>query len=186
VISSVAARAGIDVLLRRRGCPKVTARVRPLRKSGKEPIGDLVPRQQAGRKYIYQQTHMVRIALDDAFRSAPPDNERWQAAAQVAASSKFMRGPTFSRMLVEQDTVTKPVLSTSTLLAIRPGGTVAALIVVLAPAVTLALPPVATAKLFCTSPFMSFWARKSTSSLPARPRSRVRCIPTQGRSLIGS
>jgi hypothetical protein len=40
-----------------------------------EPISDLAIRHGVSRKFVYQQTHKARVALDDAFRSATPENE---------------------------------------------------------------------------------------------------------------
>ena len=40
-----------------------------------EPISDLAIRHGVSRKFVYQQTHKARVALDDAFRSAAPENE---------------------------------------------------------------------------------------------------------------
>jgi hypothetical protein len=44
--------------------------------SRSEPVSDLATRQGVSRRFDYQQTHKARVALDDAFRSATPDNER--------------------------------------------------------------------------------------------------------------
>jgi hypothetical protein len=40
-----------------------------------KPVSDLAARYGVSRKFVYQQTHKARVALDDAFRSATPDNE---------------------------------------------------------------------------------------------------------------
>ncbi len=40
-----------------------------------ETVSDLAARQEVSRKFIYQQTHKARAALDDAFVSATPDDE---------------------------------------------------------------------------------------------------------------
>jgi transposase-like protein len=40
-----------------------------------KPVSDLAARHGVSRKFVYQQTHKARVALDDAFRSATPDNE---------------------------------------------------------------------------------------------------------------
>jgi hypothetical protein len=40
-----------------------------------EPVSDLAIRYGVSRKFVYQQTHKARVALDDAFRSATPGNE---------------------------------------------------------------------------------------------------------------
>jgi hypothetical protein len=42
--------------------------------SGSEPVSDLATRHGVSRKFVYQQTHKARVALDDAFRSATPDD----------------------------------------------------------------------------------------------------------------
>ena len=38
-------------------------------------ISDLSARHGVSRKFVYQQTHKARTALDDAFLSAAPDDE---------------------------------------------------------------------------------------------------------------
>src|SRR6476661_5142533 len=64
----------------------VAAAVRPLPKSdrkdlaiqalaGSETVCDLAARHGVSRKFVYQQTHKARAALDDAFSSAAPDEE---------------------------------------------------------------------------------------------------------------
>jgi hypothetical protein len=60
------------------------AAVRPLSESGRkdlaiqalagsETVSDLAARHGISRKFVYQQTHKARAALDDAFSSATPD-----------------------------------------------------------------------------------------------------------------
>ena len=39
-----------------------------------ETVSDLAARHGVSRKFIYQQTHRARAALDDAFSSATPDD----------------------------------------------------------------------------------------------------------------
>src|SRR3954466_1234013 len=62
----------------------VGAAVRPLSESdrkdlaiqalaGSETVSDLAARHGVGRKFVYQQTHRARAALDEAFSSATPD-----------------------------------------------------------------------------------------------------------------
>src|SRR4051812_5904175 len=62
----------------------VAAAVRPLPESGRkdlaiqalarsETVSDLAARHGVSRKFVYQQTHKARAALDDAFSSATPD-----------------------------------------------------------------------------------------------------------------
>src|SRR4051795_211217 len=62
----------------------VGAAVRPLSESdrkelaiqvlaGSETVSDLAARHGMSRKFVYQQTHKARSALDDAFSTATPD-----------------------------------------------------------------------------------------------------------------
>ena len=62
----------------------VAAAVRPLPESGRkdlaiqawarsETVCDLAARHGVSRKFVYQQTHKARAALDDAFSSTTPD-----------------------------------------------------------------------------------------------------------------
>ena len=62
----------------------VGAAVRPLPESGRkvlaiqalagfETISDLAAQHGVSRKFVYQQTHKARAALDEAFSSATPD-----------------------------------------------------------------------------------------------------------------
>src|SRR3954451_3449891 len=62
----------------------VGAAVRPLPKSdrkdlaiqalaGSDTVSDLAARHGVSRKFVYQQTHKARAALDEAFSSATPD-----------------------------------------------------------------------------------------------------------------
>ena len=41
--------------------------------AGSETVSDLAARHGMSRKFVYQQTHKARAALDDAFSSATPD-----------------------------------------------------------------------------------------------------------------
>ena len=43
--------------------------------SGLETVSDLAARHGVSRKFVYQQTHKARAALDDAFSPATPDSE---------------------------------------------------------------------------------------------------------------
>src|SRR5215208_937900 len=43
--------------------------------AGSETVGDLAARHGVSRKFVHQQTHKARAALDDAFSSATPDEE---------------------------------------------------------------------------------------------------------------
>jgi len=43
--------------------------------SRSEPVSDLATRHGVNRKFIYQQANKARVALDNAFRSATPDEE---------------------------------------------------------------------------------------------------------------
>jgi hypothetical protein len=40
-----------------------------------EPVSDLAAKHGVSRKFVYQQTHRARVALDDAFSPATPDND---------------------------------------------------------------------------------------------------------------
>jgi len=40
-----------------------------------ETISDLAAQHEVSRKFVYQQAHKARAALDDAFSSVVPDNE---------------------------------------------------------------------------------------------------------------
>src|SRR3954462_2223772 len=62
----------------------VGAAVRPLPESGRkdlaiqalagsETVSDLAARHRVSRKFVYQQTHKARAALDEAFSSTTPD-----------------------------------------------------------------------------------------------------------------
>src|SRR3954471_8962272 len=64
----------------------VAAAVRPLPESGRkdlaiqalarsETVSDLAARHGVSRKFVYQQTHKARAALDEAFSSATPEEE---------------------------------------------------------------------------------------------------------------
>ncbi len=43
--------------------------------AGSGTVSDLAARHGVSRKFIYQQTHKARAALDDAFSPATPDDE---------------------------------------------------------------------------------------------------------------
>ena len=43
--------------------------------AGSETVSDLAARHGVSRKFVYQQTHKARAALDDAFSPATPDSE---------------------------------------------------------------------------------------------------------------
>jgi len=43
--------------------------------AGSGTVSDLAARHGVGRKFVYQQTHKARAALDDTFSSATPDAE---------------------------------------------------------------------------------------------------------------
>jgi len=51
-------------------------------------ISDLAARHGVSRKFVYQQTHKARAALDDAFLSATPDDE---ALFEVAVTKTWLR-----------------------------------------------------------------------------------------------
>jgi hypothetical protein len=42
--------------------------------SRQEPVSGLATKHGVSRKFVYQQTHKARVALDDAFRSAAPED----------------------------------------------------------------------------------------------------------------
>jgi hypothetical protein len=76
VIFSVAVPKWIDVLGSAARLPEGDRKdlaVQVLARS--EPVSDLAIRLGLSRKFVYQQTHKVRVALDEAFRSATPDDE---------------------------------------------------------------------------------------------------------------
>ena len=43
--------------------------------AGSETVSDLAARHGVSRKFVYQQTHKARAALDDAFSPATPDEQ---------------------------------------------------------------------------------------------------------------
>jgi len=51
-------------------------------------ISDLAARHGVSRKFVYQQTHKARVALDDAFLSATPDHE---VLFEVAVTKAWLR-----------------------------------------------------------------------------------------------
>src|SRR3954466_11338415 len=53
--------------------------------AGSETVSDLAARHGMSRKFVYQQTHKTRTALDDAFSSATPD------AAVLAVTKTWLR-----------------------------------------------------------------------------------------------
>ena len=56
--------------------------------SSSETVSDLAARHGVSRKFIYQQTHKARAALDDAFSSATPDSE---VLFEVAVTKTWLR-----------------------------------------------------------------------------------------------
>src|SRR3954453_2857549 len=52
------------------GCGRKDLAIQAL--AGCETVSDLAARHGVSRKFVYQQTHKVRAALDEAFSSAPP------------------------------------------------------------------------------------------------------------------
>jgi predicted phage tail protein len=69
-------RVWIDVLVRQRGCPRVTVGTWPFRYCRDRSRSAIWrPGTGVSRKFVYQQRHKARVALDDAFRSATPDDE---------------------------------------------------------------------------------------------------------------
>src|SRR4051812_50211377 len=78
----------------------VGAAVRPLSESdrkdlaiqalaGSETVSDLAARHGMSRKFVYQQTHKARAALDDAFSPVTPD----EAVLFELAGAKNRAGP---------------------------------------------------------------------------------------------
>src|SRR3954453_5697905 len=53
------------------GCGRKDLAIQAL--AGSETISDLAARHGVSRKFVYQQTHKARAALDDAFSPATPD-----------------------------------------------------------------------------------------------------------------
>src|ERR1700688_3288074 len=43
--------------------------------AGSETVSDLAARHGVSRKFVYEQTHQARTALDDAFLPAAPEDE---------------------------------------------------------------------------------------------------------------
>ena len=70
-------RKWIDALARRRGWLPESDRkdlaIQALARS--ETVTDLAARHRVSRKFVYQQTHKARVALDDAFLPATPEDE---------------------------------------------------------------------------------------------------------------
>src|SRR5919107_4427865 len=56
--------------------------------AGSETVSDLAARHGVSRKFVYQQTHKARAALDDAFSSATPDEE---ALFELAVTKTWLR-----------------------------------------------------------------------------------------------
>ena len=56
--------------------------------AGSETVSDLAARHGVSRKFVYQQTHKARAALDGAFLSAAPDNE---VLFELAVSKAWLR-----------------------------------------------------------------------------------------------
>ncbi len=53
-----------------------------------ETVSDLAARHRVSRKFIYQQTRKVRVALDGAFLSATPEHE---VLFEVAVTKAWLR-----------------------------------------------------------------------------------------------
>ncbi|HEX8568802.1 MAG TPA: hypothetical protein VF699_02615, partial [Caulobacteraceae bacterium] len=77
----------------------VAAAVRPLPESGRkdlaiqalarsETVSDLAARHGVSRKFVYQQTHKARAALDDAFSLAAPGGE---VLFELAVTTPWLR-----------------------------------------------------------------------------------------------
>jgi len=56
--------------------------------AGSGTVSDLAARHGVSRKFVYQQTHKARAALDDAFLSATPDHE---VLFEVAVTKAWLR-----------------------------------------------------------------------------------------------
>ena len=56
--------------------------------AGSETVGGLAARHGVSRKFVYQQTHKARTALDEAFSSATPDEE---ALFELAVTKTWLR-----------------------------------------------------------------------------------------------
>jgi len=56
--------------------------------AGSGTVSDLATRHGVSRKFVYQQTHKARSALDDAFLSAAPDDE---VLFEVAVTKTWLR-----------------------------------------------------------------------------------------------
>jgi len=56
--------------------------------AGSETVSDLAARHGVSRKFVYQQTHKARSALDDAFSPATPDDE---VLFEVAVTKTWLR-----------------------------------------------------------------------------------------------
>ncbi len=56
--------------------------------AGSATVSDLAARHGVSRKFVYQQTHKARAALDDAFSSATPDDE---VLFEVAVTKAWLR-----------------------------------------------------------------------------------------------
>jgi len=56
--------------------------------AGSETVSDLAARHGVSRKFVYQQTHKARAALDDAFSPATPDIEM---LFEVAVTKAWLR-----------------------------------------------------------------------------------------------
>jgi transposase-like protein len=82
----------------------VGAAVRPLPESnrkdlavqvlaGSQAVSDLAARHGVSRKFVYQQTHKARVALDEAFSSATPDEAVLFELAVTGVRHGSMRQP---------------------------------------------------------------------------------------------
>ena len=76
LIFSGVVRAWSEALARRRGCQRATAQDLAIQAlAGSETVSDLAARHGVSRKFVYEQTHKARTALDDAFLAAAPEDE---------------------------------------------------------------------------------------------------------------
>src|SRR3982750_2151318 len=65
--------------------------------AGSETVSDLAARHGVSRKFVYQQTHKARAALDDVFASAAPDSA---VLFELAVSKAWLRQITVALALI--------------------------------------------------------------------------------------
>ena len=73
-------------------------------------ISDLAARHGVSRKFVYQQTHKARSALDDAFLSATLDDEvLFEAVTQAAKCRALWNTPMSATVAAIRDEVIGPM-----------------------------------------------------------------------------